>query len=394
MDGPLKALPHEPGAHGLRAWLGGREVYSEPRAAVALGSYARLSSIELQRLDARSPAFELDLERGWNRLSLELSSGLERPGAMRFCLRLFDPHPIEYESSNIAWMTELPARSNAAPFIVGDRIFVMSELDGHFESHFAIVGFTTPTPCSDGSRVWVWCGNGVAACYDLEGRRIWIRRVEGGKLTYSSSPALIGGKFVVHMGRMIALEADTGKTLWVQSEIRRNVGALLPARIAGVGVVIRQQGGVVRTIDGIARPRTPDGSWPDRWMAASPLWWDGPIYAVDIYETLYREDLELEGLFHYNAVRVAASPALIGKYFYVIDNQGTTLVLEPGREFRVVAKNRIGMRLERRVPIPDQETIAYAPIVTDGERLYVRGERFLYAIGKCETLFPRRLPGG
>ena len=29
---------------------------------------------------------------------------------------------------------------------------------------FGIVGFTMPTPVSDGRHVFVWCGNGVAAC--------------------------------------------------------------------------------------------------------------------------------------------------------------------------------------------------------------------------------------
>src|SRR5262249_14854869 len=42
-------------------------------------------------------------------------------------------------------------------------------LEGHLQSHFGIVGFATPTPTSDGTHVWVWCGNGIAACYDLDG---------------------------------------------------------------------------------------------------------------------------------------------------------------------------------------------------------------------------------
>jgi outer membrane protein assembly factor BamB len=128
-------------------------------------------------------------------------------------------------------------------------------------------------------------------------------------------------------------------------------------------------------------------------MAASPLGWDGLVYGVDIYETvyavdvargetLYREDLEIDGLFHYNAVPVAGSPALLGKHLYVTDNQGTTLVLEPGRTFRQVARSRIATRLERAWPIPSQETISNAPIVTDGTRLYIRGERYLYAIAE------------
>jgi hypothetical protein len=38
--------------------------------------------------------------------------------------------------------------------------------------------------------------------------------------------------------------------------------------------------------------------------------------------------------------------------------------------------------LERWWPIPAQETTGYSPPVTDGSRLYIRGERYLYCIGE------------
>ena len=36
---------------------------------------------------------------------------------------------VKYDSENILWMTELPARSTSTPIIVGDRIFLMAEPD-------------------------------------------------------------------------------------------------------------------------------------------------------------------------------------------------------------------------------------------------------------------------
>ena len=36
---------------------------------------------------------------------------------------------FQYKTKNIAWMSELPNRSNATPIVAGDRIFVMSEPD-------------------------------------------------------------------------------------------------------------------------------------------------------------------------------------------------------------------------------------------------------------------------
>ncbi|MBI4600762.1 MAG: PQQ-binding-like beta-propeller repeat protein [Planctomycetes bacterium] len=469
-------------ACGLQVWVNGREVYSKPEPCVGLGYYSSLSRWELEHTLPRSPAFELELQEGWNRLALNVSSaGSGGAKDLRFCLRLAELSTVPYESKNVLWMAELPGRSNSNPIVAGDRIFLMAEpdellaidkhtgkvlwsalnnfyeclspedraatsafreivdplvaalraergferrlelrrkvqaaleeidearfarkLDGHLESHFGIVGFTTPTPASDGEHVYVWCGNGVAACYDLDGRRRWIRRVKDEKLSYPSSPAIFRDRFVVHMGELIALDPRTGEVLWRQPEVHRNNAALLPATFGGTEVVVCQQGDVVRASDGALlwgnpAKTTGDTGWCAPVVEGSvvylPWYGIGRLYAIDIYstlyavdpasrETLYRQDLGLDGLFHYNAVPVAASPALIGGRIYALDNQGTTVVLEPGRTFREVARNRIATQLERTVPIPAQETTSYAAPVPDGDRLYIRGERYLYAIGE------------
>jgi hypothetical protein len=139
--------------------------------------------------------------------------------------------------------------------------------------------------------------------------------------------------------------------------------------------------------------RLPNGHVADRWTAGSPLVVDDRAYLVDIYrmfyavdlkaqKLLYSQDTELGGLFHYNALPVAASPTLVGRHIVIQDNQGTALVLEPGGAFRQVARNRIGTQLDRYWPIPAQETVGYSPPVPDGTRLYIRGERYLYCIAE------------
>jgi outer membrane protein assembly factor BamB len=518
-------------AHGLKAWLNGKELYNSAERGGAMGSYYSLSRVEFGQMDAAdSPSFELDLKPGWNRLLLKVSTyNKDNTGwtQQEFCLRLMDLPNVAYESKNVLWMAELPHRSNATPIVVGDRIFVMAEpdellcldkktgkvlwtaannyyealtseeraanpafkdkidplladlkkegdfkkrlnlrnriqktlsdidfdrfawkADDHFREHFGIVGFTTPTPVSDGKRVWVWCGNGVAACYDLDGTRRWITRVEAKDLSYASSPALADGTLAVFLHKLVGLDADSGKLRWEQPKININNGAILGAKIAGVPVFVSQRGHVVRASDGKLlhreanpsgdtgwappvvlgdvvyqpnygvnnlnvldytgaegdewKPKSttievptgpiPDGKRVDRWTAGSPLVVDGVAYLVDIYGTfyavdleakklLYRQDTELRGLFHYNALPVAASPTLVGKQIVIQDNQGTALVLQPGREFKQVGKNRLGTQLDRYWPVPAQETVGYAPPVPDGDRLYVRGERFLYCIG-------------
>jgi outer membrane protein assembly factor BamB len=324
----------------------------------------------------------------------------------------------------------------------------------HFEGHFGIVGFTMPTPVSDGTHVYVWTGMGVAACFDLAGKRQWITRVKTDELSYGSSPALADGILVVFLKRLYGLDARTGKLLWQQRKIQHNIAAVLATTWAGQPVVVTQRGDVVRPGDGellfrqrdsgasgdtgwappvllgsrmylpkygvasvsvfdfnkvtsgnwhpelvtkLALPDTisrgPGGKWIDRWTAGSPLVWEGIVYQSDIYQTLYaadlksgkmlyRQEMDLQGFTHYNAVAVAASPTLAGKHLIVLDNQGTALVLQPGPAYKVIARNRIGTQLDRTLPLPAQETLSYAPPVVDGDRLYLRGEKYLYCIGE------------
>jgi outer membrane protein assembly factor BamB len=291
---------------------------------------------------------------------------------------------------------------------------------------------------------------GVAACFDLAGKRQWITRVQTDEINYGSSPALADGVLVVFLNALYGLDVRTGKVLWEQRKVRNNMAAVLAATLAGRPVVVTQHGDVVRPADGemlflqreavsawappvilgdrvyspqhgvnalrvfdyagvkgarwkprvVSRLTMPvevsrgkDGRWIDRSTAGSPLIHDGLVYQSDIYQwfyvselksgkMLYRKEMELEGLTHYNAVAVAASPTLVGKHVLVCDNQGTTLVLQPGPKYKVVARNRIATQLDRPWPIPAQETIGYAPPITDGKRLYLRGESYLYCVGK------------
>jgi hypothetical protein len=336
---------------------------------------------------------------------------------------------------------------------VNEELFA-PKMDGHFEAHFGIVGFTMPTPVSDGKHVFVWNGAGVAACYDLDGERQWITRITSGdQLTYGSSPALIDDVLCIYMGELVGVNAATGEIFWKQHRVRRNIAAVMPARFHDRAVFISQPGEILdaRTGELLHRPKgystsdtgwsppvilgqklylprygvnqlnifdfaapdstlanpflerqitlpeeignLPDGRRVDRWTAGSPLIWEGLAYVVDLYQWLYvidinsgkmthREPLALDGFMHYNSIPVAASPALVGGHIVVCDNQGTAVVLEPGPVPKMVSRNRIETQLTRWQPLPAQETLTYAPPLCDEDRLYLRGERYLYCIGR------------
>ncbi|MDB5172107.1 MAG: hypothetical protein JWN51_880 [Phycisphaerales bacterium] len=83
-------------------------------------------------------------------------------------------------------------------------------------------------------------------------------------------------------------------------------------------------------------------------------------------------------------VGVCASPTLAGGHLYVMDNMGTTLLMEPGPEPKIIARNHIEQTVAPWDPKhwdkPHQETSLSSPIFQGG-RMYYRAELYLYCIG-------------
>jgi len=73
-------------------------------------------------------------------------------------------------------------------------------------------GYSSATPASDGDNVYVLFGTGVAACYDMEGNRKWIKMLEKSKHQWghSASPLVVGDKLIVHINDIFALDKKTG----------------------------------------------------------------------------------------------------------------------------------------------------------------------------------------
>ena len=222
-------------------------------------------------------------------------------------------------------------------------------LEGHLEGHFGIVGFTT-TPVSDGKHVWAFTGFGVVACYDLDGNRKWIRRLAVPKeISYSCSPAVIGGKLCVVFNGLYGLDAATGEVAWSDPKAG-GIASLLPARIRGTDIVTTFRGQFHRVSDGKllwanphiipndtgwspgvflgdifylswsgiggllvedfsavegdewkpkerhlevgANHRRPNGEWLDRFTAGSPLIIGDTFYGIDQYGVFYALDLK------------------------------------------------------------------------------------------------------
>ena len=119
--------------------------------------------------------------------------------------------------------------------------------------------------------------------------------------------------------------------------------------------------------------------WYGGWSTASPLYHEGLLYCLSedgvlsvvetekqevVYQKMLDLDLEMTHVGNPSRGGACASPALAGKYIYIFGNHGTCVVIEPGRSFRQVARNRVESG-----GYPD--IIASCPVF-EGKRLYYR----------------------
>lgn len=172
--------------------------------------------------------------------------------------------PVEFsKTNNVKWVADLPGPSAATPVIWGDHVFVSSTdlktrtlramaLDRKsgkvLWEHEVAQGFrqddrsnlASPSPVTDGERVYFFYGTGDLAAFDFAGKQIWARNIqkEYGQFaflwTFSTSPLLFDGRLILQVlqrdtpvngrGRsdgpndsyVLALDPKTGKELWKQ----------------------------------------------------------------------------------------------------------------------------------------------------------------------------------
>ncbi len=110
---------------------------------------------------------------------------------------------------------------------------------------------------------------------------------------------------------------------------------------------------------------------------ASPIAWEGRVYAADNKGTLTCYDLR-DGKELYNERlagdrKAVASPVIVRRKLLFLLDDGLTVVVEPGPEFKVAGRNRLG----------DGKPLDFnaSPAIAAG-RLFLRSQSHLYCIGE------------
>ncbi len=352
---------------------------------------------------------------------------------------------------NVIWATDMPAKSNATPVVVAGKIFVCSEpsdlicvdaKDGkilwkksntykdvksanrrarvpkRLPRTDGVNGYSSHTPFTDGKHVWVAFGNGVLACYDMEGVRKWIRFVDlppHKVWGMCSSPVLVGGKLLLQINALTAFDPTTGKQLWSQPKVKWSWGTPMPMKVGGVDVVIVSGGAVVRVRDGEVMPaRVPRLSYNSPlvvgdvvymiqnkggafklsaarrggritakrlWSVTlsrkrhygSPVLHNGLLFDVDQFGILAVIDAASGEVVHERKLGLGRgtcypSPTLAGNRVLISIDNGTTKVLKADKTAAEVATNKLDM-------------FRGSPVFV-GDKMYLRTYKKLYCIGK------------
>ena len=278
-------------------------------------------------------------------------------------------------------------------------------------------GYTSDTPVTDGARIYATYGNGVVACYALDGTRQWARIVE--KPTHvwghSCSPVLVGNMLVVQIIDMFALDAATGREIWRRKQ-GHIWGTSAVVHIGNQDVLFTDTGDIVNAADGKSLATTgfhmdygspmligdtvycasgknaaafqlstkTDGGvqttklWQtevanDRYYA-SPLLDNGLLYVLNAAGVLsvldvktgekqYEQKLALGGCSY-------PSPVLAGNLIILSSDTGKSVLITPGRTYQEVSRCTL-------------ESFRSTP-TCDGKRIYIRtlgGKSKLYCLG-------------
>jgi len=154
--------------------------------------------------------------------------------------------PLEWDTKNIVWRTELPGSGQSAPCIWGDQIFltankgqgaerILFALDknsgkilweqslwkGTPEPSHALNGWASASCVTDGEHVYAFFGIGGLHCLTVDGEKVWSKDLGSfeGPWGTAASPVIVRNMLIQNCdadsnARLIAFDKKTGKELW------------------------------------------------------------------------------------------------------------------------------------------------------------------------------------
>lgn len=197
--------------------------------------------------------------------------------------------PTELSGGSVAWKVELPGRGLSGPIAVGQQVLLTAS-SGYTQERLHILSFdaetgevqwerqfqatgrtgchekmcvATPTPASDGERIFAFYSSNDLICTDMAGDLLWYRGLgaefpnASNSLGMSSSPIVVGGTVIAQVESdaeafAIGVDALTGETRWKIDRPRKanwTSPAILPATDAKPALALLQSSQGLSAVD-------------------------------------------------------------------------------------------------------------------------------------------------
>ncbi len=220
----------------------------------------------------------------------------------------------------VLWKTPLIGTGISNPVVWNDRVFITAA-EGRDQSELHLLcldrdsgqvrwhqrlwgtaptvfyypksGLASPSPITDGKRLWVFFGTGDVFCFDLDGGLLWQRALADeygpfeNRFAAASSPLLVGDSIILqcdHYGAsyLIAIDGHSGANRWKSERPEAWLSWSSP-QIVPVGQQFELVVSGSEKLDGYD-PVTGQRLWTVRGMVRecvpTPLWANGLVYAV------------------------------------------------------------------------------------------------------------------
>jgi len=280
-------------------------------------------------------------------------------------------------------------------------------------------GLAAPSMTADGSLVFALFGNGDIIAFDHAGKKAWARNlgVPANHYGHSSSLLTWGGKIFVQYDtqngcKVMALSNQTGKTVWttarsneiswsspILAKVNGKIQLILQANpnVAGYDLNSGKQlwtvdcmtgevgpspafgGGLVYAANEYAKmvainPSNGEIVWENSDKlpeVSSPVFFGGHLFVATTYSVLACMDAKTGSqLWEYEGkAAFYSSPMIASGRLYIFDTSGKAYIFTPGSEAKLIASPELG------------EKVYATPVFSDG-RIYIRGIKNLYCIGK------------
>jgi outer membrane protein assembly factor BamB len=293
--------------------------------------------------------------------------------------------PVKWsKAEGVTWRLALPEWSGSTAIVWGERIF-LNVAEGQDLFLWAIdrtkgeplwkrhlsggnhrerkQNMSSPSPVTDGSRVWVMTGTGILKAFDMAGKELWTRDIPkdygpfGLNWGYASSPLLHGDSLYVQVlhgmktddpSYLLRIDKASGKTLW---RVERPTKAIResPDSYTTPALVVHKEGTEIVITGGDAvtghDPATGKELWrsdglnptnnPAYRIVASPIFYNGIVYAPTRERPLLalrpggRGDVtETHRVWSFDSGPDVPTPVTDGTHFYIVRDNGVMFCLD------------------------------------------------------------------